>query len=104
MRVKALFELGQIRVTPGVLELVDLSHIASCVARHACSDFGSIDWQTKRDNSAGLSRRRAFGRRIRSIRQRRRRGMEPIRFGLSRKGGGASRRCYFQAKCSTLCY
>lgn len=41
------FELGQVLITPGAHDALDLKDVASCLVRHAGGDFGDVceeDW------------------------------------------------------------
>ena len=46
------FELGQVLITPGAHDALELKDVASCLVRHAGGDFGDVceeDWGLNED-------------------------------------------------------
>ena len=50
----ALFDLGHIVATPGVLSVTTSGHRTACLARHIRGDWGNVDPEDKRMNVSAL--------------------------------------------------
>ena len=48
------FELGQVLITPGAHDDLDLKDVASCLVRHAGGDFGDVSEEDKEHNEEAL--------------------------------------------------
>lgn len=48
------FELGQVLVTPGAYEALNLKDAASCLVRHASGDFGIVSDEDKALNEEAM--------------------------------------------------
>lgn len=48
--MKPLFDLGEVRATPGVLEVIDDRTAAELIRRHASGDFGCVDEEDQQTN------------------------------------------------------
>lgn len=47
------FELGQVLITPGAHDDLELKDVASCLVRHASGDFGDVcteDWELNEES------------------------------------------------------
>ena len=51
---KQKFELGQVLITPGAHDGLDLKDVASCLVRHAGGDFGDMSEEDKAYNEEAL--------------------------------------------------
>lgn len=50
---KQKFELGQVLITPGAHDDLDLKDVCSCLVRHAGGDFGDVceeDWEQNEES------------------------------------------------------
>ena len=48
------FELGQVLITPGARDDLDLKDVASCLVRHAGGDFGDVCEEDKMLNDESI--------------------------------------------------
>lgn len=48
------FELGQVLITPGAHDDLDLKDVASCLVRHAAGDFGDVSEEDKMYNEEAV--------------------------------------------------
>lgn len=48
------FELGQVVITPGAYEALNLRDAASCLQRHAAGDFGDVSEEDRAVNEEAL--------------------------------------------------
>jgi len=48
------FELGQVLITPGARDDLELKDVASCLVRHAAGDFGDVCEEDKEHNEEAL--------------------------------------------------
>src|SRR5690348_930901 len=50
----SLFELGAVVSTPGAMRQCSLGHLALCLARHACGDWGEVSKQDTASNNEAV--------------------------------------------------
>ena len=48
------FELGQVLITPGARDALELKDVISCLVRHASGDFGDVSEEDKAYNEEAL--------------------------------------------------
>jgi hypothetical protein len=52
---RAKFDLGRIVSTPGVLEACSPEHLAECLTRHACGDWGNVNAEDVASNDEAIT-------------------------------------------------